>query len=217
MSGERIGKELFLKPAWEVAPLILGAYICRRTPSGVIRLEISETECYFGEEDTACHASRGRTKRTQTLYHEGGEAYVYLCYGIHSLLNVVTGASGHPEGVLIRSAGGYDGPGKLTKALSVTCELNGEDLCVSDRLWVEYGNPHGSLTGSMPDSLQDNMSGSLSGAFPESLHSALTDGPQGGMQGMVSNISGVVCRPRVGIAYASESDRQRLWNFSLPK
>lgn len=207
MSGERIGKELFLKPAWEVAPLILGAYICRRTPSGVIRLEISETECYFGEEDTACHACRGRTKRTQTLYHEGGEAYVYLCYGIHSLLNVVTGASGHPEGVLIRSAGGYDGPGKLTKALSVTCELNGEDLCVSDRLWVEYGNPHGIL----PDSLQDSLSGS------PSVHSALTDGPQGGMQGMVSNISGVVCRPRVGIAYASESDRQRLWNFSLPK
>lgn len=207
MSGERIGKELFLKPAWEVAPLILGAYICRRTPSGVIRLEISETECYFGEEDTACHACRGRTKRTQTLYHEGGEAYVYLCYGIHSLLNVVTGASGHPEGVLIRSAGGYDGPGKLTKALSVTCELNGEDLCVSDRLWVEYGNPHGIL----PDSLQDSLSGS------PSVHSALTDGPQGGMQGMASNISGVVCRPRVGIAYASESDRQRLWNFSLPK
>ena len=211
MSGERIGKELFLKPAWEVAPLIVGAYICRRTPSGVIRLEISETECYFGEEDTACHASRGRTKRTQTLYHEGGEAYVYLCYGIHSLLNVVTGASGHPEGVLIRSAGGYDGPGKLTKALSVTCELNGEDLCVSDRLWVEYGNPHCSLTGSMPDSLQYSLSGS------PSVHSALTDGPQGGMQGMASNISGVVCRPRVGIAYASESDRQRLWNFSLPK
>ena len=211
MSGERIGKELILKPAWEVAPLILGVYICRRTPSGVIRLEISETECYFGEEDTACHACRGRTKRTQTPYHEGGEAYVYLCYGIHSLLNVVTGASGHPEGVLIRSAGGYDGPGKLTKALSVTCELNGEDLCVSDRLWVEYGNPHGSLTGSMPDSLQDSLSGS------PSVHSALTDGPQGGMQGMVSNISGVVCRPRVGIAYASESDRQRLRNFSLPK
>ena len=211
MSGERIGKELFLKPAWEVAPLILGAYICRRTPSGVIRLEISETECYFGEEDTACHACRGRTKRTQTLYHEGGEAYVYLCYGIHSLLNVVTGASGHPEGVLIRSAGGYDGPGKLTKALSVTCELNGEDLCVSDRLWVEYGNPHGSLTGSMPDSLQDSLSGS------PSVHSALTDGPHGGMQGMASNISGVVCGPRVGIAYASERDRQRLWNFSLPK
>ena len=177
----------------------------------MIRLEISETECYFGEEDTACHACRGRTKRTQTLYHEGGEAYVYLCYGIHSLLNVVTGASGHPEGVLIRSAGRYDGPGKLTKALSVTCELNGEDLCVSDRLWVEYGNPHGSLTGSMPDSLQDSLSGS------PSVHSALTDGPQGGMQGMASNISGVVCRPRVGIAYASERDRQRLWNFSLPK
>ena len=207
MSGERIGKELFLKPAWEVAPLILGAYICRRTPSGVIRLEISETECYFGEEDTACHACRGRTKRTQTLYHEGGEAYVYLCYGIHSLLNVVTGASGHPEGVLIRSAGGYDGPGKLTKALSVTCELNGEDLCVSDRLWVEYGSPQGG----MPDSLQDSLPGS------PSVHSALTGSPQGGMQGMVSNISGVVCRPRVGIAYASERDRQRLWNFSLPK
>jgi len=96
-----------------------------------------ETECYFGEEDTACHASKGRTERTSILYGKGGTAYVYLCYGIHSLFNVVTGKEGHPEAVLIRGVSGYNGPGKVTKAMAIDRELNGEDMVSSDRLWLE--------------------------------------------------------------------------------
>lgn len=100
-------------------------------------MRITETECYFGEEDTACHAHKGRTPRTEMLYRRGGIAYVYLCYGIHNLFNVITGAEGHPEGVLIRGVMGYEGPGKLTKALGITRELNGEDITTSDELWLE--------------------------------------------------------------------------------
>ena len=71
------------------------------------------------------------------MYHQGGVAYVYLCYGIHSLLNVVSGPENFPEAVLIRGVEGYEGPGKLTKALKIDRSLNGEDLIVSENLWIE--------------------------------------------------------------------------------
>ena len=124
-----------------MAPSLLGKLLCRRIcdESGerVIKLRITETECYFGEDDTACHAHKGKTERTKVMYHSGGVAYVYLCYGIHSLLNIVSGADGFPEAVLIRGVEGYSGPGKLTKALSIDRSLNGEDLINSERLWIE--------------------------------------------------------------------------------
>ena len=96
-----------------------------------------ETECYYGEEDTACHASKGKTERTKVLYEQGGTAYVYLCYGMHSLFNVVSGKKGHPEAVLIRGVTGYNGPGKLTKAMHIDRTLNEEDMVNSDQLWLE--------------------------------------------------------------------------------
>ena len=64
-------------------------------------------------------------------------AYVYLCYGIHSLLNIVSGPEDFPEAALIRGVEGYDGPGKLTKALCIDRTLNGEDLISSNDLWIE--------------------------------------------------------------------------------
>lgn len=133
----RLNREFLERPATELATQLLGTLVCRRTENGIIRLPITETECYFGEEDTACHASRGRTARTDILYHSGGLAYVYLCYGIHSLLNVVTGPEGHPEAVLIRGVGDIFGPGRVTKALGITREQNGEDLISSETLWLE--------------------------------------------------------------------------------
>ena len=103
----------------------------------IIKYRITETECYFGEEDTACHAHKGKTERTKIMYHEGGVAYVYLCYGLHSMFNVVSGIEDFPEAVLIRGVEGYDGPGKLTKALQIDRTLNGEDLITSESLWIE--------------------------------------------------------------------------------
>ena len=93
----------FSAPATQLAPDLVGKLICRRLDDGtILRYRITETECYYGESDTACHACRGRTPRTDTLYMAGGVAYVYLCYGIHELFNIVTGPEGHPEAVLLR-------------------------------------------------------------------------------------------------------------------
>ena len=124
-----------------MAPSLIGKLLCRRIcdDSGerIIKLRITETECYFGEDDTACHAHKGRTERTKVMYREGGVAYVYLCYGMHSMLNVVSGPEDFPEAVLIRGVEGYNGPGKLTKALHIDRSLNEENMILSNELWIE--------------------------------------------------------------------------------
>ncbi len=135
--AKRLGRNYLSQPATLLARELVGKLLCRRTEHGIVRCRIMETECYYGEEDTACHASKGRTERTSVLYRKGGTAYVYLCYGIHSLFNVVTGPEGHPEAVLVRGVSGYNGPGKLTKAMEITQKLNGEDMVSSAELWLE--------------------------------------------------------------------------------
>ena len=108
-------------------------------PDGSVRrLRILETEAYCGEQDTACHAHKGRTKRTEVLYAAPGTLYVYLCYGIHWMLNIVTGEANCPQAVLIRSCAGAEGPGKLTRALEINGEFN--RMLLSDNsasLWLE--------------------------------------------------------------------------------
>ncbi|MEY8325558.1 DNA-3-methyladenine glycosylase [bacterium 1xD8-48] len=135
--AERVGRWAFSQPAEQLAPWLLGKLLCRKSAEGILRYRIMETECYCGEEDTACHASKGKTARTKILYEKGGTAYIYLCYGIHSLFNVVSGEEGHPEAVLVRGVSGYNGPGKLTRAMEIDRSLNGEDMVTSDLLWIE--------------------------------------------------------------------------------
>ncbi len=135
--AKRLGRRLLCQPATILAPELLGKLLCRKTDQGVLKYRIMETECYYGEEDTACHASKGKTERTKVLYEKGGTAYVYLCYGMHSLFNVVSGKEGHPEAVLIRGVTGYNGPGKLTRAMEIDRMLNGEDMVLSHQLWIE--------------------------------------------------------------------------------
>ncbi len=131
-------KELYKLTAPELAPRLIGCFLCRKMPDGrILKLRITETEAYFGEEDTACHAHRGKTPRTEVMYRAGGCAYVYLCYGIHSLLNIVCGDEGHPEAVLIRGVEGANGPGKLTKLMGITREQNGTILLLENGLWIE--------------------------------------------------------------------------------
>ena len=120
----------FLQDALEVAPRLLG---CRLVVDGR-ELRITETEAYMGETDTACHAHHGRTKRTEMLYRRGGHVYVYLCYGIHSLLNIITGPEDDPQGVLIRCCAGAEGPGRLTKALGIDLSFNGLDILTTERI-----------------------------------------------------------------------------------
>jgi DNA-3-methyladenine glycosylase len=124
-------------PATELAPWLIGKILCRDIEGVIIRSRITETECYFGEEDTACHAHKGRTERTDIMYRAGGNAYVYLCYGIHSLLNITTGAEGHPEAVLIRGIENITGPGRVTKFMKIDRELNKKELIRENRLWLE--------------------------------------------------------------------------------
>lgn len=129
-------REFFERDALEVAPELAGCRIVRVLPGGETRiLTITETEAYCGESDTACHARHGRTKRNEPLYMLGGVFYVYLCYGIHWLLNAVTGAEDEPQGVLIRACEGFPGPGRLTKALGITGEFTGQAVDGCPALW----------------------------------------------------------------------------------
>ena len=125
----------FLQNALWVAPRLLG---CRLVVDGR-ELTITETEAYMGEADTACHAHHGRTKRTELLYRRGGHVYVYLCYGIHSLLNIITGPENDPQGVLIRCCAGAEGPGKLTKRLGIDLSCNGLDILTTERIGLWRG------------------------------------------------------------------------------
>lgn len=134
----KLQNEFFRRDVLELAPALVGKLLVRRMPDGTERrLRITETEAYRGAEDTACHAHKGRTKRTEVLYGESGYIYVYLCYGIHWLLNIVSGEREQPQAVLIRACEGYDGPGKLTKRLEITGELNARHICACPELWME--------------------------------------------------------------------------------
>lgn len=137
MSTVRLPPEFYTAPATELAPKLLGKLLCCRRDGVVLKARITETECYYGESDTACHAHKGLTGRNRPMYRAGGIAYIYLCYGIHEMLNIVTGPEGHPEAVLIRGVEGHEGPGKLTKYMGIDRRLNTADLTVSEELWLE--------------------------------------------------------------------------------
>jgi DNA-3-methyladenine glycosylase len=108
-----------------MARWLLGKTLVRTTQRGREEHLITEVEAYDGESDLACHASKGRTKRTEIMYQAGGIWYVYLCYGIHEMLNLVVGPENYPAAVLIRSVGDIVGPGRLTKRLQIDRQLNG--------------------------------------------------------------------------------------------
>lgn len=129
---ERLSYEFYHRPCDVVARELVGKVIV----CGDIRLRISETEVYWGENDTACHASKGRTKRTEVLYARAGTIYVYLCYGIHWLINIVTGEENDPQAVLIRACVEAPGPGKLTKALGITGKYNRQSILETQDLWI---------------------------------------------------------------------------------
>ena len=168
-----------------VARELLGKVLVRTWNEHLLSGVISETEAYLGENDTASHASRGRTPRTQTMYGPPGRAYVYLVYGMFNMLNVVTEPKGVASAVLIRALqplqgrefmremrksgkGLTDGPGKLCQALAIDREMNGFDLTAGRQLWIKDINNN-----------------------PETIHSG----------------------PRIGIDYASDHDRLAEWRF----
>lgn len=158
--GSVLSKDFYLRPTLEVARDLLGRVLICETPQGRRSARIVETEGYLFD-DPACHASRGRTRRNDTMFCEGSHAYVYISYGVHPLLNAVTGPEGIGEAVLLRAGDPLEGlplireargdvperrlcagPGNLTKALGITMEHNGHPL-TGGRLRIEEGEPVG--------------------------------------------------------------------------
>ena len=138
MIPSRLHTDFFLRDVLEVAPALLGKILVRRFEDGNIRrFTITETEAYRGMEDLACHASKGRTSRNEVMFQEGGVVYVYFIYGMYWMLNVVTGLEGDPSAVLIRGLDDISGPGKVGKTLQLDRSFYGEDLFVSQRIWIE--------------------------------------------------------------------------------
>jgi DNA-3-methyladenine glycosylase len=133
--AEVLPRSFFAADAAEVAPRLLGHVLVWHRGGKRVRLRVVETEAYLGPFDLACHAAKGRTARTEVMFGPSGHAYVYLIYGIYHMLNVVTGAEGDAQAVLIRAAeplcdlqAKTDGPGKLTRALGIDRSLNGRPL-----------------------------------------------------------------------------------------
>ena len=133
---EKLDYSFFHRPCLDVARDLVGKILVHETEAGVFRLRISETEAYWGVEDTACHVSKGRTPRTEVFFADAGTLYVYLCYGMHWMLNIVTGDAEDPQAVLIRACVEAPGPGKLTKKLGITGSLNKGSI-LDGPLWIE--------------------------------------------------------------------------------
>jgi DNA-3-methyladenine glycosylase len=154
-----LDKSFYARPTLDVAAELIGKVLVHRTRAGVAAGMIVEVEAYIGEDDPACHAAPGPTRRNAPLYGAPGHAYVYLNYGIHNLVNAVTEPEGSPAAVLIRAlepldgialmkrrrsrAGGRTedaglcrGPGNLSQALGITLQQNRCDLS-SGPLWIE--------------------------------------------------------------------------------
>lgn len=141
---------------------LLGKFLVTSFDGALTSGMIVETEAYRASDDKACHAyNNRRTARTEVMFAEGGKAYVYLCYGIHHLFNVVTGPQNNAQAVLIRAIQAVDnvplmmqrrgrnrltpqlsaGPGVLSKALGITTTLSGQSLLSSEgKIWIEDRN-----------------------------------------------------------------------------
>ncbi len=139
-----LGRNSYNKNTIKVAQDLLGCFLVRKIGNKLIRALITETEAYHGENDLACHASRGKTPRTEVMYGQSGHAYIYLIYGMYHCLNIVTERKNFPAAVLIRGVkiDGVDykktnGPGKLCRELGIDRKLNGLDLTKKEKLWVE--------------------------------------------------------------------------------
>lgn len=180
-------REFYARDTQAVARELLGKKLVREINGQVLSGMILETEAYCGQEDSACHAHRGQTKRNSVMFGAPGHAYVYFTYGMHYLLNVVTEKEGHPCAVLIRAILPLegikkmeerrrkkgtiltDGPAKLCQALGIDKSFNGWDMTLGRGLWIEeYQN------------------------IAEIL---------------------IVSTPRIGIAYAQKQHQEAPWRF----
>lgn len=143
-------RNFYQRETLEVAQDLLGCFLVRKSASRrrnkIIKGMITETEAYIGEDDLACHASKGRTPRTEIMYGPAGHAYVYMIYGMYYCINISTEKKGFPAAVLIRGIKIEDieykktnGPGKLCKTLDIDKKLKGWDVTKGEKIWIEKG------------------------------------------------------------------------------
>ncbi len=139
-SYKRPGRDFYTRDVLDVAPDLLGKILTvKLSDNSILRSAITEVEAYRGDGDRACHASKGRTPRTEIMFHDGGMVYIYLVYGMHWMLNVVTGKEDNPQAVLIRAVEECYGPGRVAKIFGLDRSFYGEDLTLSQRIWIEEG------------------------------------------------------------------------------
>ena len=128
----------FRRPTLEVARDVLGKFLVVRAANGTHTARmIMDVEAYDGFQDKASHAARGKTQRNAPMFEAGGIWYVYFIYGMHEMLNVVTGPNRYPAALLIRGVEKANGPGKLTKQLGITRAHNGLPASRISGLWIE--------------------------------------------------------------------------------
>ena len=141
LAGSILGRPYFARPTVQVARSLIGKYLVRMIDGRILAGKIVEVEAYVGPEDKACHASKGRTQRTDVMFGPAGVSYVYLIYGMYHCLNVVTEREEFPSAVLIRAieidGELIDGPGRLCRALQIDRGLNRADLTTGESLWFE--------------------------------------------------------------------------------
>lgn len=146
MTTKPLSRPFYKRPTLVVAEDLLGCILVRNYQGKTWRGRIVEVEAYIGEDDLACHARVGKTKRTEIMYGEAGHAYVYLIYGMYHCLNVVTEAVDYPAAILVRAVAipgvakkETNGPGKLCRFLQIERSINALDLTTGSKLWIEKG------------------------------------------------------------------------------
>lgn len=156
----KLPRSFYEQSTIDVAKQLLGKFLVRKHPEGNTVGRIVEAEAYVGPQDLACHASKGRTARTEVMFGPAGHAYVYFIYGFYNMLNLVTEAKDYPSAVLIRAVepvSGIElmkrrrridalrslasGPGKLCQAFDIDRTLNGADLCGGILFVEDRGEP----------------------------------------------------------------------------
>ena len=127
----------FNRPTIKVSQDLLGKFLVRRKGRKIVSSMITEVEAYIGPYDRASHASRGMTKRTKIMFGKAGYWYVYLVYGMHYCLNIVTEKEGYPAAILIRSVEHTKGPGRVCRFFDITKTFNEKKSALRTGLWVE--------------------------------------------------------------------------------
>lgn len=132
-------RDFYLQDPFDAVRGLLGVYLCRTMDDGaIIRARIAEVELYH-QSERACHAFGGRcTTRNDAMFMAGGHAYVYLCYGLHNMLNIVLGPAGTAMAALVRAVEipGGNGPGKLCATMGITRADNKLDLTLGQKMWI---------------------------------------------------------------------------------